>query len=132
MTNWKEKQKEWHEKYDDMFQEFPATESEARRKMIDIYEAHEIFFQYKRRRLWIMTVITIILMVGPPTLAQIIFCPVLVAEAQLLIKNGSGIRTCKKKLKQIEKNEVGSYLEEAESFYKRVEERRRKSHEKKN
>lgn len=43
-----------------------------------------------------------------------------------------GIRTCKKKLKQIEKNEVGSYLEEAESFYKRVEERRRKSHEKKN
>jgi len=60
MTNWKEKQKEWHEKYDDMFQEFPATESEARRKMIDIYEAHEIFFQYKRRRLWIMTVITII------------------------------------------------------------------------
>ncbi len=131
-----------------MFQEFPATESEARRKMIDIYEAHEIFFQYKRRRLWIMTAITIILMFGPPTLAQImgadreivakaaysimIFCPVLVAEAQLLIKNGSGIRTCKKKLKQIEKNEVGSYLEEAESFYKRVEERRRKSHEKKN
>lgn len=148
MTNWKEKQKEWHEKYDDMFQEFPATESEARRKMIDIYEAHGIFFQYKRRRLWIMTAITIILMFGPPTLAQImgadreivgkaaysimIFCPVLVAEAQLLIKNGSGIRTCKKKLKQIEKNEVGSYLEEAESFYKRVEERRRKSHEKKN
>lgn len=146
MTNWKEKQKEWHEKYDDMFQEFPATESEARRKMIDIYEAHEIFFQYKRRRLWIMTTITIILMFGPPTLAQImgadreivgkvaysimIFCPVLVAEAQLLIKNGSGIRTCKKKLKQIEKNEVGSYLEEAESFYKRVEERRKKSHEK--
>ena len=146
MTKWKEKQKEWHEKYDDMFQEFPATESEARRKMIDIYEAHEIFFQYKRRRLWIMTVITIILMFGPPTLAQImgadreivgkaaysimIFCPVLVAEAQLLIKNGSGIRTCKKKLKQIEKNEVGSYLEEAESFYKRVEERRKKSHEK--
>ena len=93
MTNWKEKQKEWHEKYDDMFQEFPATESEARRKMIDIYEAHEIFFQYKRRRLWIMTAITIILMFGPPTLAQImgadreivgkaaysimIFCPVL-------------------------------------------------------
>ena len=32
MTNWKEKQKEWHEKYDDMFQEFPATESEADRK----------------------------------------------------------------------------------------------------
>ena len=138
MTNWKEKQKEWHEKYDDMFQEFPATESEARRKMIDIYEAHEIFFQYKRRRLWIMTAITIILMFGPPTLAQImgadreivgkvaysimIFCPVLVAEAQLLIKNGSGIRTCKKKLKQIEKNEVGSYLEEAESFYKRAQE----------
>ena len=33
---------------------------------------------------------------------------------------------------EAEKNEVGSYLEEAESFYKRVEERRRKSHEKKN
>ena len=109
MTNWKEKQKEWHEKYDDMFQEFPATESEARRKMIDIYE-----------------------IVGKAAYSIMIFCPVLVAEAQLLIKNGSGIRTCKKKLKQIEKNEVGSYLEEAESFYKRVEERRRKSHEKKN
>lgn len=54
------------------------------------------------------------------------------AEAQLLIKNGSGIRTCKRKLKQIEKNEIGSYLEEAEAFYKRVEERRKKSHEKKN
>ena len=70
--------------------------------------------------------------VGKAAYSIMIFCPVLVAEAQLLIKNGSGIRTCKKKLKQIEKNEVGSYLEEAESFYKRVEERRRKSHEKKN
>ena len=27
MTNWKEKAKEWNEKYDDMFDEFPATES---------------------------------------------------------------------------------------------------------
>ncbi len=32
MTNWKEKAKEWNEKYDDMFDEFPATESEADRK----------------------------------------------------------------------------------------------------
>ena len=51
MTNWKEKQKEWHEKYDDMFQEFPATESEARRKMIDIYEAHEIFLNINAEKL---------------------------------------------------------------------------------
>lgn len=54
MANWKEKAKEWNEKYDDMFDEFPATESE------------------------------------------------------------------------------GSYLEEAEAFYKRVEKRRKKSHDKKN
>ncbi len=32
MTNWKEKAKEWNEKYDDMFDEFPATGSEADRK----------------------------------------------------------------------------------------------------
>ena len=32
MTNWKEKAKEWNEKYDDMFDEFPASESEADRK----------------------------------------------------------------------------------------------------
>ena len=32
MTNWKEKAKEWNEKYDDMFDEFPAAESEADRK----------------------------------------------------------------------------------------------------
>ena len=32
MTNWKEKAKEWNEKYDDMFDEFPATESEVDRK----------------------------------------------------------------------------------------------------
>ena len=148
MTNWKEKQKEWHEKYDSLLDEFPATESEARRKMIDIYESSRIIFEYKRRRLWIMAVITIILMFGPPTLAQImgadrelvgkvaysimIFCAALVAEAQLLISNRSGIKTCKKKLKQIEKNEIGSYLEEAEAFYKRVEERKKKSREKKN
>ena len=148
MTNWKEKAKEWNEKYAGMFEEFPATESEARGKMTDIYEAYKIYFEYRRRRLWIMTVITLILMFGPPTLAQImgtdretvgkvaysimIFCPVLVAEAQLLIKNKSGLRTCKKKLKQIEKNEIGSYLEEAEAFYKRVEKRRKKSHDKKN
>lgn len=36
------------------------------------------------------------------------------------------------KVKQIEKNEIGSYLEEAEAFYKRVEKRRKKSHDKKN
>lgn len=33
---------------------------------------------------------------------------------------------------EIEKNEIGSYLEEAEAFYKRVEKRRKKSHDKKN
>ena len=32
MANWKEKAKEWNEKYDDMFDEFPAKESEADRK----------------------------------------------------------------------------------------------------
>lgn len=32
MANWKEKAKEWNEKYDDMFDEFPATGSEADRK----------------------------------------------------------------------------------------------------
>lgn len=32
MTNWKEKAKEWNEKYDDMFDEVPAAESEADRK----------------------------------------------------------------------------------------------------
>ena len=36
------------------------------------------------------------------------------------------------KVKQIEKNEIGSYLEEAEAFYKRVEKCRKKSHDKKN
>ena len=35
-------------------------------------------------------------------------------------------------VKQIEKNEIGSYLEEAEAFYKRVDKRRKKSLEKKN
>ena len=44
MTNWKEKQKEWHEKYDDMFQEFPATESEARRKMMIFMKLMRFFF----------------------------------------------------------------------------------------
>lgn len=36
------------------------------------------------------------------------------------------------KVKQIEKNEIGSYLEETEAFYKKVEKRRKKSHDKKN
>ena len=36
------------------------------------------------------------------------------------------------KVKQIEKNEIGSYLEEAEAFYKKVEKCRKKSHDKKN
>lgn len=36
------------------------------------------------------------------------------------------------KVKQIEKNEIGRYLEEAEVFYKKVEKRRKKSHDKKN
>lgn len=35
MTNWKEKAKEWNEKYDDMFDEFPTTESEAFYKRVE-------------------------------------------------------------------------------------------------
>ena len=35
MTNWKEKEKEWNEKYDDMFDEFSATEMEAFYKRVE-------------------------------------------------------------------------------------------------
>mgnify|MGYP004508157679 FL=1 len=35
MTNWKEKEKEWNEKYDDMFDEFSATEAEAFYKRVE-------------------------------------------------------------------------------------------------
>ena len=35
MTNWKEKAKEWNENYDDMFDEFSATEAEAFYKRVE-------------------------------------------------------------------------------------------------
>ena len=35
MTNWKEKEKEWNEKYDDMFDEFSATETEVFYKKVE-------------------------------------------------------------------------------------------------
>ena len=68
MTNWKEKAKEWNEKYDDI-----------------------------------------------------------VAFSELGIFIGAPLRTYSSGM-----NEIGSYLEEAEAFYKRVEKRRKKSHDKKN
>lgn len=35
MTNWKEKAKEWNEKYAGMFEEFPATETEVFYKKVE-------------------------------------------------------------------------------------------------